>query len=314
MNTLFLIIIGTIITVGIVVGLLLIWKRKPRRRRRRKTPVEMADRPEGDLYADRYFEENPIGTSETIDPLFDASFIENAFESDNKDTSLLEPVLETKINREISSETTAKLEPSLETKANLETSQEIKTNSDLLLETKADSQADLVSPPTIQTENPTEQPLKKAARKSEMIIVLYVITKRETGFTGMEILTILEELGLKYGDMNIFHHYGFGDSKLEQSVFSVANMVEPGIFNPQRMANFSTTGLALFMRLPGPFGGRVAFELMLKSAQKMADVLEGTIEDERHIQLTQKLMTSLRERIANFEQRSTHLSMLKRFS
>lgn len=318
MNTLFLIIIGTIITAAIVMGLLLLWKRKPRRRRR-KMPTEMADRPEGDLYADRYFEENPIGTSsvDTIDPLFDAPFVENNFGPDSKETSLLEPILDTKTHKETSLNIAAELEPSLEsleTKSDVEL--ESKRNSDISLETKVDSptETNIIPPPTLQTDSPKEQPLKKAARKSEMIIVLYVITKRESGFTGMEILTVLEELGLKYGDMNIFHHYGFGDNKLEQAVFSLANMVEPGTFNPQRMANFSTTGLALFMRLPGPFGGRVAFELMLNSAQKMAEVLEGTIEDERHTQLTQKLMTSLRERIANFEQRNTHLSMLKRFS
>jgi cell division protein ZipA len=306
MNTLFLIIIATIIIASIIMGLLLIWKRKPRRRRRRKKPTEMADRPEGDLYADRYFEENPISPSSvgSVDPLFDTPFVENTLESDSKDTSLLEPTLETKTNKGTSLETKADLEASLETKADLEVSSE----------TKADSQANMVPEPTLQTESPKKELPKKADRKSEMIIVLYVIAKRETGFTGMEILTVLEDLGLKHGEMNIYHHYGFGDSKLEQPIFSVANVVEPGTFNPQKMVNFSTTGLALFMRLPGPFGGRVAFELMLNSATKMAEKLEGTVEDERHIPLTQKLMTALRDRIANFEQRSTHLSILKRFS
>ncbi len=155
---------------------------------------------------------------------------------------------------------------------------------------------------------------KRNNRKSEMIIALYVIAQHEPGFAGTELLRILEELGLKYGEMNIFHHHGFGELKIQQAVFSLANMVEPGTFEPQYMSDFSTTGLALFMRLPGPFGGRVAFELMLNNAQRIAESLKGVLVDERQIELDQKQIGILRDRIANFEQRSMSLSMLKRFS
>ncbi|MDM8561746.1 cell division protein ZipA [Candidatus Marithioploca araucensis] len=155
-------------------------------------------------------------------------------------------------------------------------------------------------------------PSKKKERKSEMIIALYVITKNEIGFTGTDVLTVLEDLGLKYGKMSIFHHYGVGELKVQEPVYSVANMVEPGIFDPQYMSNFNTSGLALFMRLPGPFGGRVAFELILNHAQRIAESLDGILVDEGKVPLVQKKIGILRDRIANFEQRSSSLSMLKR--
>ena len=147
-----------------------------------------------------------------------------------------------------------------------------------------------------------------------MIIALYVIAQHESGFAGTELLTLLEELGLKFGEMSIFHHHGFGELKIQQAVFSLANMVEPGTFDPQYMSDFSTTGLALFMRLPGPFGGRVAFELMLNNAQRIVESLKGILVDEKQVPLDQKKIGILRDRIANFEQRSMSLSMLKRFS
>lgn len=153
---------------------------------------------------------------------------------------------------------------------------------------------------------------KRNNRKSEMIIALYVIAQHESGFAGTELLTVLEDLGLKYGEMNIFHHHGFGELKIQQAVFSLANMVEPGTFEPQYMSDFSTTGLALFMRLPGPFGGRVAFELMLNNAQRIVESLKGILVDERQAPLDQKKIGLLRDRIANFEQRSMSLSMLTR--
>ncbi len=165
----------------------------------------------------------------------------------------------------------------------------------------------------LDEEPPTEANSSKE-RKSEMIIALYVITKNEMGFTGTDVLTVLEELGLKYGKMSIFHHYGVGELKVQEPVYSVANMVEPGIFDPQYMSNFNTSGLVLFMRLPGPFGGRVAFELLLNHAQRIAESLDGILMDEGNVPLVQKKIGNLRDRIANFEQRSNSLSMLKRFS
>ncbi len=252
MDNLFLI-LGLILAVIIVVGAVLIFIGK----HRRSSKTDMAERPERDLYADRYFEENPIEPVST-------NKIESLFEA---------PVIGDEAVQTLDEETAPSAENHLD--------------------------------------NPPEP---KPARKSEMIIVLYVIAQRKTGFAGADVLTALEDLGLKYGNMRIFHHYGIGELKVQQPVFSIANMVEPGTFNPQRISNLTTPGLALFMRLPGPFGGRVAFELMLNNGQKMAEWLGGTLEDERHAELTPQTISRLRERIANFEQRSTNLSILKRLT
>ncbi|MDY6994162.1 MAG: cell division protein ZipA C-terminal FtsZ-binding domain-containing protein, partial [Pseudomonadota bacterium] len=120
--------------------------------------------------------------------------------------------------------------------------------------------------------------------------------------SGSDIFPMLEEFGLRFGKMNIYHHYGVGEIKAKKPVFSVANMIEPGVLNPQYQ-NFNTPGLVFFMRLPGPFGGRVAFELMLHMAQRLADTLKAQLEDERHQPLDQRNISRLRERIAYFEQR-----------
>jgi cell division protein ZipA len=114
--------------------------------------------------------------------------------------------------------------------------------------------------------------------------------------------------------MKIFHHYGIGEIKVKKPVFSIANMLEPGTFDVQRISKFVSPGLVLFMRLPGPFGGRVAFELMLNNAQKIAEILEGILEDDKHQPMTPQTINLLRERIANFERRDTPLSLRKRFS
>jgi len=55
------------------------------------------------------------------------------------------------------------------------------------------------------------------------------------------------------------------------------------------------------MRLPGPFGGRVAFELMLNNAQRLADSLNGVLQDEQRRVLDPQTTEALRQKIIEFE-------------
>lgn len=175
------------------------------------------------------------------------------------------------------------------------------------------SEADtmVVDPPFDETPKNEINPKADSSsddKKTELLVVLYVVAQQNNFFSGTEVIKMLEALGLKYGKFNIFHHYGIGALKSDKAVFSVANLVEPGTLNPQEMFELSTPGLAFFMRLPGPFGGRVALELMLKNAKELAESLGGTLEDELYTPLDNKKITAMRERIAAFEQRSSHLS------
>lgn len=145
----------------------------------------------------------------------------------------------------------------------------------------------------------------KSRDELQFIIVLRVIANSQQKFVGSDIFAVLEDLGLNYGEMRIFHHYGVGEMKAKKPVFSVANVVEPGVFDPKEREYFTTQGLAFFMQLPGPLGGRVAFELMLNTAQRVADVLEGSLIDEREQLLTTETTAELRDRIAQFEHRPT---------
>jgi FtsZ-interacting cell division protein ZipA len=47
----------------------------------------------------------------------------------------------------------------------------------------------------------------------------------------------------------------------------------------------------------------VAFELMLNTTYRVAEILNGHVEDERHQLLVPEVIDTLRERIAKFEKR-----------
>jgi cell division protein ZipA len=87
----------------------------------------------------------------------------------------------------------------------------------------------------------------------------------------------MNSVGLRYGDMDIFHHFGAGDLRTELPLFSVANMMEPGHFDLHDIETFATAGLAMFLRLPSSLDGAVAFELFLNTAQRLAEALSGDL-------------------------------------
>ena len=59
-------------------------------------------------------------------------------------------------------------------------------------------------------------------------------------------------------------------------------------------------GLYIFMRLPNPTTGLLAFDAMLDAADKITKQLQGRLCDEKHQTLTQSTLESMRSQILNF--------------
>jgi cell division protein ZipA len=121
------------------------------------------------------------------------------------------------------------------------------------------------------------QPKKSASGPEESIIALYVRPPTGHEFAGPAIIKAMNLVGLRFGAMEIFHHFGAGDLRTDAPLFSVANMVEPGHFKLQNIERFATPGLAMFLRLPAPLDGAVAFELFLNTGQRLAESLTGDL-------------------------------------
>ncbi len=146
----------------------------------------------------------------------------------------------------------------------------------------------------------TQEDSSNASAKKTGVVVLYVTAPAGFSFSGPMIRDGLYAAGMNYGDMNIFHHYGVGQSVTKESIFSVANMHEPGTFNLSDMEEFKTDGLVMFLEIPAPIDAAVAFEHMLSTAQRLADVLKGHIRDERREHLTHEAIELLRSYVAGF--------------
>ncbi len=135
----------------------------------------------------------------------------------------------------------------------------------------------------------------------DLSVIMNVLARPEHTFHGFDLRQAFEDVDLQYGDMKIYHHYGVGEMSREEPVFSVANVLEPGFLPLDTLDELSTPGICLFMRLPGPLDGRVAFELLLNTGQRLADKLGGELRDDARSLLTTQRISDIRNRIAAFE-------------
>jgi len=129
-----------------------------------------------------------------------------------------------------------------------------------------------------------------------LILQLNIVATHKDGFAGNAILRASKEVDLEYGDFNIFHRFA-DPAKKGPVMFSMASMVEPGIFTLKEMSTYSTPGLTLFCQLPGPKDGVALFSDMLFTAERLAALLQGELQDETHSVLSKQTIEHLRESV-----------------
>ena len=134
------------------------------------------------------------------------------------------------------------------------------------------------------------------------VFMLNVVARSPQGFRGEDILHILLACDLRFGDMSFFHRHEFeaGRGAIQ---FSVANMMQPGVFDIDNMADFDTPGLVFFVTLPGPEDMMKAFDYMLETARAVARNLGGDVLDESRSVMTKQTLEHCRQQIRDLERR-----------
>lgn len=134
---------------------------------------------------------------------------------------------------------------------------------------------------------------------SNEILVLYITSPTHNLFNGLSISKAADKVGMVYGHMNIFHHFGPGKLHSGQPLFSIANMYEPGSFDLGRMADLKTKGIAAFMYSPASIDASVVFELYLNTTQRIAKLLGGDVRTSDNELLNSASINALREKAAS---------------
>lgn len=156
--------------------------------------------------------------------------------------------------------------------------------------------------PTASSGQPTEIRQQSVATQPSEVIVLNVMAREGYIFHGEDLMPCLLTSGLKFGEMAIFHQRLGNDSR-GPVIFSVANILNPGTFDLNDMANFTTVGVSMFLALPSPINNLEAFDMMLKTARQLCATLDGEMKDDHRNVMTAQTIEHYRQRIRDFELR-----------
>lgn len=136
--------------------------------------------------------------------------------------------------------------------------------------------------------------------QGEEIFVINVLARNGDAFNGADLFEVFMRNALKFRDMNIFHRLDPVNGGVR---FSVANAVEPGIFDLSDMASLETPGVSLFFRLPGPDQPGEVLDDMLGVARDIGKSLGGDLKDENMSVLTGQTLSHFKQRMAEFSRK-----------
>lgn len=136
----------------------------------------------------------------------------------------------------------------------------------------------------------------------ERIVTLFVSARPGQMIAGSDLVVAAEKAGLVFGDRGIFHRMLAGKHELGP-IFSMANMVKPGNFDMARIEALSTPGVTFFLALPGPLSALDAWDALLPTAQRLAELLDANVLDEQRNALGRQGIAHIRDELRGWDRK-----------
>jgi cell division protein ZipA len=145
-------------------------------------------------------------------------------------------------------------------------------------------------------------PSRPAGPPPDKIVSLFLLARDNHVITGADLLHATVSTGMEFGDMGIFHRRPEGS---DRPVFSLANAAKPGHFERDAWNTFETSGVAIFMTLPGPVYALDAWDSMLATARRIGELLHAELLDDDRNPFTRQREAQIREEMRKYDRKKS---------
>jgi len=142
------------------------------------------------------------------------------------------------------------------------------------------------------------RPKPPAAPMPDRIITLFLQSRDNHIITGIDLLDASLKSGLVFGNHDIFHRIHEEDV---EPVFSMANLTKPGSFDKTAWNTMEIRGVTMFMTLPGPRNALDAWDSMLATSRRLAELLHADLLDDSRQVFTRQRSLQIKEDLREYE-------------
>jgi len=146
------------------------------------------------------------------------------------------------------------------------------------------------------------KPKTPPAPLPDRIVTLFLQARDNHIITGIELLDASLKSGLVFGSHDIFHRINEEDV---EPVFSMANLTKPGSFDKEAWNTMEIRGVTLFMTLPGPRSALDAWDSMLATSRRLAELLHADLLDDTQSVFTRKRSLQIKEELREYERQKS---------
>ena len=141
---------------------------------------------------------------------------------------------------------------------------------------------------------------KRPNQDFDKIVSLFVAAKAGQVLCGEDVVVAAEKTGLVFGHMNVFHRLVEGHPE-RGPIFSMASILKPGSFDMANIREMQTPAIAFFLTLPAPMTALDAWEKMLPTVQRMAELLDGVVLDDSRNALGRQRVAHIRDELRAYD-------------
>ncbi len=137
----------------------------------------------------------------------------------------------------------------------------------------------------------------KSNFQSGFIVTIRLVAIDNSFYNGDILVDALEKHGLRIDKSGVFH---FHKNETEEITFSAASLIEPGVFNIDKISNQQIPGISFFMSLPLSVDEIEAFDEMVLVIKKISISLKGELLDENGSSLSIQRERYIREQVIEY--------------